>query len=311
MSEISESCESEREFCEPPTKMRKVDHSSEPQESQKLDRNVVKHAKQILKQAKLLLLPSSPNAEQKTVTSTGAPIRQFGSSKNLKHIPCNRCSSRQGATIIWSKVRYCPFEKSCWYAHSQAEFDAAIQNIPCIYMKSDGTCSIPNCRYSHQPVIEKIVKFEKLCRELKSDGTCRFGDRCKFSHDPTKYTVFGPIQQPEKESFYFHIQVSSSDDEEEDEELIQPQDFNEQMMNQLVFQVLSGLSNKDDDSFKGLMNNFEALQAAIVSVNGSNGLNEGEKSMRIQLKNISERQLETIKYIFKSLTTFELEFEVE
>ena len=133
-----------------------------------------------------------------------------------------------------------------------------------------------------------------------------------------QFTILSRRQFQPSEKDNIIVDFSSSDEEEdsneneEKENQNQLQAFNDSMMKQLVSQVLNDLGKSDNcNSFGAVLNNFDQLSAAITSVSQQQNQPEREKSISINLKNISDRQLETIKYIFKSLTKFELEFEVE
>lgn len=121
-------------------------------------------------------------------------------SKNLKHIMCNSLTRK----VV------CPHGEKCWYAHSVEERKKHLIQKPCIYLRADGTCSIPNCRFDHdiKPDDSTKVQVERInkpCKFIQPDGTCKFGAACKFSHD---------IREEQPESF---VICFDSSDEENDE----------------------------------------------------------------------------------------------
>ena len=119
------------------------------------------------------------------ISRNGAPI--YGNdneNKNLKHILCNN---------IIRKGR-CPFVSTCWYSHSEEERSKNLIKQVCRYLKEDGTCTKPNCRYDHsikpkaEAVYDPFGMGIKICRFYDPvTKTCKFGDKCKFPHElPTR-----------------------------------------------------------------------------------------------------------------------------
>jgi hypothetical protein len=130
-------------------------------------------------------------------SANGAPIYDVPrEKKNNKHMLCNSIS----------KGRSCPHGASCWYAHSEEEQKQNLIKKPCRFLKEDGTCSKPNCKFDHSIKPERFAaKSDKKCKFFDpATGTCRFGDTCMFSHD---------MSEP-KITEEFIIDLSDEDDEE-------------------------------------------------------------------------------------------------
>ena len=110
------------------------------------------------------------------ISRNGAPIYE-NENKNLKHILCNNII-RKGK---------CNFLSTCWYSHSEEERSKNLIKQVCRYLREDGTCSKPNCRYDHSikpkpaAVIDEYTGL-KMCRFVQADGTCKYGPTCKYLH---------------------------------------------------------------------------------------------------------------------------------
>ena len=107
-------------------------------------------------------LPVEITRPQKIIT---LPCKKRKIEKNLKHILCNN-----GAA--------CTHSTDCWYAHSEEE----MTNVQCTF---GARCENVNCRYTHPK--NHIIKPKtsiKPCFFIQPDGTCKFGEKCKYSHEP-------------------------------------------------------------------------------------------------------------------------------
>jgi hypothetical protein len=113
-----------------------------------------------LKEQKIITLPQ----KKRKIITLPSKLAQ----KNLKHILCNNVANG-GA---------CSHSADCWYAHSEEE----MTSITCTFGLR---CENSNCRYTHPEghVIKPKVN-QKPCFFIQPDGTCKFGDKCKYSHEP-------------------------------------------------------------------------------------------------------------------------------
>ena len=111
--------------------------------------------------------------------STVFPPSTEDRQNKLKYILCNNVV--QGGQ--------CNKGNQCWYSHSREEQKKYLIQKPCLYLQR-GKCSFENCRYDHdvKPTpVDESSKIDKLCDFLKEDGSCKFGARCKYSHDVEKF----------------------------------------------------------------------------------------------------------------------------
>jgi len=263
------------------------------------------------------------------LSRSGAPIRQTGTKKNLKHIPCNNVSSkRSDGTFIWSKHRQCPHLQECWYSHSQQEYESSLYAKPCLEKRPDGTCPRPNCRFNHSIVatpVDASQKILKPCRYLQPDGTCKFGESCKYSHDPmvrdshhSNWDVlchnpeyikqnFQPINITHKfqpaQPFLIHLA------EDEDVDMLEEGEIAPSLFDTLFNQVIASFDQQNKDQLQDLMNNYDALQHAAEQL-ASAADSDQERVIDIDLGDLKDEHVQTILNIFQSLTKSQLDINV-
>ena len=262
------------------------------------------------------------------LTRTGAPIRQEGKNKNLKHIPCNNVSSkRSDGTYIWSKHRQCPHLLECWYSHSQQEYESSLYAKPCLEKRPDGTCPRPNCRFNHSIVatpVDQSQKILKPCRYLQPDGTCKFGDSCKYSHDPSIHDShrsnwdvlcqnpeyikhnFQPLNITHKfkpaQSFLINLA-------DEDVEMLEEGEIAPSLFDTLFNQVIASFDTQNSAEMQELMNNYDALQHAAEQLANAADTDQ-ERVIDIDLGDLKDEHVQTILNIFQSLTNSQLDINV-
>ena len=93
-----------------------------------------------------------------------------------------------------NRVGGCPLQEKCWYSHSEEERSKHLIKKYCKNLRPDGTCNKKNCKFDHSiksPEEEPQSLFtpeegevcKKICFAMDENGKCKYGVKCKFSHD--------------------------------------------------------------------------------------------------------------------------------
>ena len=143
-------------------------------------------------------------------STNGAPIHDVPN-KKLKHIMCNNVT----------RGRKCPHQDKCWYSHTEEERSSNLIKKACRFLRADGTCSKPNCKFDHTikpdhfALVNDVIveRIQKPCNFLQDDGTCKYGEKCKFSHDKDFIAKFLATDTKKDEQFIINF--------EEEEEIVE------------------------------------------------------------------------------------------
>jgi len=276
---------------------------------------------------------STPNHDQNneknilrvSFTTKGHPIRQE-KNKSLKHIPCNHVSwkDHRNHSYIWYPNRRCPHQDRCWYAHTAEEWKKHLQPKPCRDMKPDGSCPHPNCKFDHsikpQEFVQVTSKETKVCRYLQPDGTCKFGKMCKFSH--VVYQPLIPKQMQDllnkhnkRQATPFLVDFADDDEEyEDDEKEEEPKEEIKVVKNadKLFTELLEVAISKLDCQTQTteMLAIADRLNDAATKLMHLYQHDELDRSIDIDLPELSEEQMHLVMNVFQSLTESKLEFSV-
>jgi hypothetical protein len=126
-----------------------------------------------------------------------------------------------------SKKGRCPFGDNCKYSHSKEEQKAALDPRPCLEFLNTGQCSYEHCKFTHVESVDELSedvknfannKVAQLCRYVQPDGSCKFGNTCKFVHDYNALFQYSSNMMSKVDPFYeeFIINIDDDDDYEDD-----------------------------------------------------------------------------------------------
>jgi hypothetical protein len=244
-------------------------------------------------------------------SSTGAKIYQHGENKNLKHILCNE--------IQHGKCSQEAAGKKCWYAHSEEERKANLIKQVCRYLKPDGTCTRPNCRFDHDykpaepssststisvsPINQdsSSALIPKMCNYLQPDGTCKFGTGCKFYHSTEKLEArfkemqMDMSQQINEQAWQQHL--ANMRQIEQQMMMSGPAFFAQNPTEEFVVHL------GDDDDEEGMIDDeFEEPQAIIEMQDHIEGSGQ-EENIQNMTFNIQVRDQEHFRTVVDKLTS--------